>query len=102
MDSNDALINFANTLEKVFINTVEAGFMTKDLAILVEGSMKVPREKYLNTFEFLDKVAENLTAALKEWFKKERKNELWRMKKWKYRMKNLSYIICLYSNDMYF
>lgn len=38
--------------------------MTKDLAILVEGSMQVDRSKYLNTFEFIDKVAENLNAAL--------------------------------------
>jgi isocitrate dehydrogenase len=57
-------LNFANTLEKVIIDTVEAGFMTKDLAILVEGTMKVARDKYLNTFEFIDKVAENLNKAL--------------------------------------
>jgi isocitrate dehydrogenase len=41
--------------------------MTKDLAILVNGGTVVPdRSKYLNTFEFIDKVAENLTIALKE------------------------------------
>lgn len=40
--------------------------MTKDLAILVEGSTSVDRSKYLNTFEFIDKVAENLVAALKK------------------------------------
>ena len=38
--------------------------MTKDLAILVAGSTQVARDKYLNTFEFIDKVAENLTADL--------------------------------------
>jgi len=38
--------------------------MTKDLAILVEKTMKVDRSKYLNTFEFIDKVAENLQKAL--------------------------------------
>lgn len=48
----------------MIIETVEAGHMTKDLAILVEGSMQVDRSKYLNTFEFIDKVAENLNAAL--------------------------------------
>jgi isocitrate dehydrogenase len=63
-DNNDELKHFAETLEKTIIQTVEAGHMTKDLAILVEGSMKVDRSKYLNTFEFIDKVAENLTAAL--------------------------------------
>ena len=45
---------------------LEAGHMTKDLAILVVGSMQVDRSKYLNTFEFIDKVAENLNAALKK------------------------------------
>lgn len=65
-DSNDDLHNFATTLERVIIETVEAGHMTKDLAILFEGSMQVDRSKYLNTFEFIDKVAENLNAALKK------------------------------------
>lgn len=63
-DNNDKLKNFAETLERVIIETVEAGFMTKDLAILVTGTTKVPRDKYLNTFEFIDKVAENLNKAL--------------------------------------
>lgn len=65
-DSNEELKNFANTLERVIIETVEAGHMTKDLAILVEGTNNVDRSKYLNTFEFIDKVAENLNAALKK------------------------------------
>lgn len=38
--------------------------MTKDLAILVNGGSMPEREKYLNTFEFIDKVAENLNKAL--------------------------------------
>jgi len=65
-DSNEKLTGFAETLERVIIETVESGFMTKDLAILVAGTTKVERSKYLNTFEFIDKVAENLTKALKE------------------------------------
>jgi len=66
-DENAALIEFAETLERVIIETVEAGHMTKDLAILVQGDGKVPdRSKYLNTFEFIDKVAENLNASLKK------------------------------------
>ena len=40
--------------------------MTKDLAILVAGSNDVPRSKYLNTFEFIDKVAENLVKSLNQ------------------------------------
>jgi len=66
-DDNAALVNFAETLERVIIETVESGNMTKDLAILVQGDGKVPdRSKYLNTFEFIDKVAENLSASLKK------------------------------------
>ena len=63
-DGNDKLKNFAETLEKVIVETVESGFMTKDLAILVHGTTKVERSQYLNTFEFIDKVAENLVKAL--------------------------------------
>jgi isocitrate dehydrogenase len=63
-DKNDQLKVFAETLEKTIIETVEAGFMTKDLAILVAGSNNVDRSKYLDTFEFIDKVAENLTKNL--------------------------------------
>ena len=63
-DKNTDLEHFSKTLEKVIIQTVESGHMTKDLAILVEGTTKVDRSKYLNTFEFIDKVAENLVKAL--------------------------------------
>jgi isocitrate dehydrogenase len=65
-DNNTELIKFADTFERVIVETVESGQMTKDLAILVEGTNSVDRSKYLNTFEFIDKVAENLTAALKK------------------------------------
>jgi len=51
-------------MERSIIETVENGHMTKDLAILVEGTMQVHRSKYLNTFEFIDKVAENLNHNL--------------------------------------
>jgi isocitrate dehydrogenase len=60
LDSNDALMNFANTLEKVIVDTVEAGFMTKDLALLVG-----PDQGWLTTMAFLEKIDENLNAALK-------------------------------------
>ena len=63
-DNNEELKKFAETLEGVIIYTVEQGDMTKDLAILIEGSNDVPRSKYLNTFEFIDKVAENLNKAI--------------------------------------
>ncbi|KAB7504304.1 Isocitrate dehydrogenase [NADP] cytoplasmic [Armadillidium nasatum] len=65
LDGNDSLQKFADSLEEVCINTIESGFMTKDLAICVTGSMdSVTRKDYLNTFEFLDKLAENLQKKL--------------------------------------
>jgi isocitrate dehydrogenase len=59
LDSNDELARFASTLEKVTVGTVESGFMTKDLAILVGAD-----QKWLSTTQFLDKVSENLTKAM--------------------------------------
>ena len=59
LDSNDALMTFATTLEKVVVDTVESGFMTKDLALLVG-----PDQKWLTTMGFLEKLDENLNAAL--------------------------------------
>ncbi len=59
LDNNPALQKFAHTLEKVCVDTVEAGFMTKDLALLVG-----PDQKWLTTEGFLDKVDENLKVAM--------------------------------------
>ena len=59
LDSNDALMKFATTLEKVIVDTVESGSMTKDVAMLVG-----PDQKWLTTMGFLEKVDENLNAAL--------------------------------------
>jgi isocitrate dehydrogenase len=59
LDNNPALAKFAGTLEKVCVDTVEAGFMTKDLALLVG-----PEQKWLSTTGFLDKVDENLKKAM--------------------------------------
>lgn len=64
LDSNDALRVFALKLEQVCVDTIEAGFMTKDLAICIKGMNDVKRTDYLNTFEFMDKLAENLKASL--------------------------------------
>uniref|UniRef100_A0A0N5BH99 Isocitrate dehydrogenase [NADP] n=1 Tax=Strongyloides papillosus TaxID=174720 RepID=A0A0N5BH99_STREA len=60
LDNNEKLAKFASDLEAVCIETIEEGFMTKDLAICVKGLANVTRADYLNTFEFLDKLAENL------------------------------------------
>jgi isocitrate dehydrogenase len=59
LDDNAELAKFAETLEKVVVDTVEAGFMTKDLALLVGDT-----QSWLSTEGFLDKVAENLTKEL--------------------------------------
>lgn len=64
LDKNNALKNFAETLEAVCIDTIEAGFMTKDLAICIKGMNNVKRSDYLETFEFIDKIAENLKKKL--------------------------------------
>ena len=59
LDSNDELINFADILEKICIECVENGFMTKDLAILIG-----PSSKYLTTNQFLDAIDGNLKKKL--------------------------------------
>ena len=60
LDGNQPLIDFAQTLERVVVETVEAGYMTKDLALLVGD-----QQSWLTTEGFIDKVAENLTKAMK-------------------------------------
>ncbi|XP_005182663.1 isocitrate dehydrogenase [NADP] cytoplasmic isoform X1 [Musca domestica] len=64
LDNNAELQKFAETLEKVCIDTIESGFMTKDLAICIKGMNNVTRSDYMETFEFMDKLAENLKKAL--------------------------------------
>ncbi|WP_299725795.1 NADP-dependent isocitrate dehydrogenase [uncultured Tateyamaria sp.] len=59
LDDNAPLMNFATTLEKVIVDTVESGDMTKDLALLVG-----PDQKWLTTMGFLEKIDENLNKAL--------------------------------------
>ncbi|MBX6329140.1 MAG: NADP-dependent isocitrate dehydrogenase [Pseudolabrys sp.] len=59
LDGNTALAHFASTLEKVCVETVEAGYMTKDLALLIG-----PDQPWLSTTGFLDKVDENLRKAM--------------------------------------
>ena len=59
LDDNAELMKFSHTLEKVCIDTVEAGFMTKDLALLVGAE-----QSWLSTSGFLDKIDENLQKAM--------------------------------------
>jgi isocitrate dehydrogenase len=58
-DNTPEVVQFAETLEKVCVETVESGFMTKDLALLVGGD-----QGYLTTEEFLAKLDENLQTAM--------------------------------------
>jgi len=59
LDNNPELARFATTLERVCVETVETGFMTKDLALLVGAD-----QKWLSTTGFLDKIDENLKKAM--------------------------------------
>jgi isocitrate dehydrogenase len=59
LDDNAELKRFAETLEKVCVSTVESGFMTKDLALLVGDT-----QSWLTTQGFLDKVDQNLQKAM--------------------------------------
>jgi isocitrate dehydrogenase len=59
LDNNEELARFSATLEKITVDTVESGFMTKDLALLVGAD-----QGWLTTEGFLDKVSENLTKAM--------------------------------------
>jgi len=62
LDDNAQLKRFADELEKVCVDTVESGYMTKDLALLIGAD-----QKWLSTTGFLDKVSENLSAAMGKW-----------------------------------
>ena len=59
LDNNADLAKFSNALEKVCIDTVESGYMTKDLALLVG-----PDQKWLSTTGFLDRIDANLKKAM--------------------------------------
>jgi isocitrate dehydrogenase len=63
LDNNPALDKFAKTLERVCIETVESGKMTKDLAVCIYGD-KVTQDHYVNTEPFLDLIDTNLKKAM--------------------------------------
>lgn len=65
LDNNQALISFCETLEKVCIETVESGKMTKDLAVCIHGNKVEHGKHYLYTDEFLDALNSALKAKLK-------------------------------------
>ncbi len=59
LDGNEELARFSRTLEEICVKTVESGFMTKDLALLVGHD-----QRWLSTTGFLDKIDENLRKAM--------------------------------------
>jgi isocitrate dehydrogenase len=59
LDDNAELMRFADTLEKICVQTVESGYMTKDLALLIGAD-----QPWLSTTGFLDKIDENLQKAM--------------------------------------
>src|SRR5688500_4786415 len=64
LDNNKELIDFANSLEQVCIETVESGKMTKDLAICVHGDKVSHGRDFMYTEEFLDAIDQNLQAKI--------------------------------------
>jgi len=64
LDGNQALIDFCQTLEKVCVETVESGKMTKDLAVCIYGD-KLTDGQYLHTEEFLAAIDTGLKASLR-------------------------------------
>ncbi|KAH9584056.1 Isopropylmalate dehydrogenase-like domain [Trypanosoma melophagium] len=65
LDANTPLVEFSTTLERAVVRAVEAGHMTKDLALCVHGQEKLQREHYETTEGFLDSVAEELARTMK-------------------------------------
>lgn len=61
-DDTPDVVKFAETLERVCIETVESGHMTKDLALLIG-----PDQAWMTTGQFLEKLDENLQAAMASW-----------------------------------
>lgn len=64
LDGTPDLVNFSKTLEKVCIETIEGGIMTKDLASAMTNETNPPANTYVNTQNFLDTVASNLNKAM--------------------------------------
>jgi isocitrate dehydrogenase len=64
LDGNQPLIQFCENLEKVCIETVESGKMTKDLAVCLHGNKVTAGKDYLNTEDFLDAIDQNLQKKI--------------------------------------
>jgi len=69
LDGNAKLAQFADLLESATIRSVEEGFMTKDLALIVHNTNEISREKYVNTQEFIYNVEKRLIHEFNTHFK---------------------------------
>lgn len=65
LDENQALIDFCDELERVCVETVESGVMTKDLAVCIHGNKTLYGEHYVYTEEFLDALDKGMQAKMK-------------------------------------
>ena len=63
MDKNQSLIDFCKTLEKVCVDTVESGTMTKDLALCIHGK-ELNESHYVTTEQFLDALEKGLQSQM--------------------------------------
>ena len=66
LDNNQELVRFAETLEKVCVDTIESGKFTKDLAVAIHKTITPPQDTYLETMAFMDALAKNLGEAWKK------------------------------------
>lgn len=64
LDKDGKLMHFCETLEAAVIETVEKGYMTKDLALCISEGKEVPRSKYCSTEEFMNRCQETLNIRL--------------------------------------
>jgi isocitrate dehydrogenase len=65
LDDNQALVDFAKTLERTCVEAIESGLMTKDLALCIHGTPeKLPADSYLSTKDFMDKLVARFEKAM--------------------------------------
>jgi len=64
LDETPAVTEFARKLEQTCVDTIESGFMTKDLAICIHGN-NLPIDSFMHTDDFLEKIAQNFETAIK-------------------------------------
>ncbi|MEE8394740.1 MAG: NADP-dependent isocitrate dehydrogenase, partial [bacterium] len=64
LDATPEVVKFAETLEKVCVDSIESGVMTKDLAVAIHKTISPPADSFVNTIEFMKVLDANLKKAL--------------------------------------